>query len=171
MTTPVAFGRHVAAPGDTFKGNVKVVEFGLFGGSTYACPTAGASASAAVNIAVASFMEKPPVSSRRVSPRTPRSLRGFALVVTDKQPHTQCCGVYFRNCCKLFSDLLQNEGGWKPEHFLALRFPSKSYFPEPSCLTLENSLRGLEYGEYNSFLRPMQEEFLEFNSKQIFQSD
>jgi len=47
----------VAAPGDTFKGNVKVVEFGLFGGSDCASPTAGASASAAVNIAVASFME------------------------------------------------------------------------------------------------------------------
>jgi hypothetical protein len=56
MTTPLAFGRHVAAPEDTVKGNVKVVEFGLFGGSTCASPT-GASASAAVNIAVVSFME------------------------------------------------------------------------------------------------------------------
>src|SRR5215471_11301895 len=79
MTTPLAFGRHVAAPGDTVKGNAKVVEFGLFGGSACASPTAGASASAAVNIAVASFMENLLFPPRRVSPRTPRSLRGGAL--------------------------------------------------------------------------------------------
>src|SRR5215469_6555754 len=57
MTTPPAFGTHVAAPGDTVKGNVKVVELGLFGGSTCASPMTAASASATVNIAVASFME------------------------------------------------------------------------------------------------------------------
>jgi hypothetical protein len=57
MTTPLAFGRHVAAPGDTVKGNVKVVELGLFGGSTCASPMTAASASATVNIVVASFME------------------------------------------------------------------------------------------------------------------
>src|SRR5215831_9141003 len=56
MTTPLAFGRHVAAPGDTVKGKVKVVEFGLFGGSTCASPTTGASASAAVNITLVSLM-------------------------------------------------------------------------------------------------------------------
>src|ERR1700730_3333301 len=60
MTVPRASGRQVFAPGDTFNGNVKVVEFpGSFPSSCpeFANPTAGASASAAVHIAAASFME------------------------------------------------------------------------------------------------------------------
>src|SRR5437868_3681812 len=60
MTTPSASFRQFLAPGDTVNGNVKVVEFGLFGGrslSSRASPTTGASASTAVHIAVASFME------------------------------------------------------------------------------------------------------------------
>src|SRR5216684_5333750 len=60
MTKPSASPRQALAPGDTVNGNVKVGEPGLFGGNSggsCASPTAGASASAAVHIAVASFME------------------------------------------------------------------------------------------------------------------
>src|SRR6516165_6809571 len=61
MTTPSASCRHAFAPGDTTNGNVKVGEPGLFGGSSIspwpASPTPGASKSAAMYIAVASFME------------------------------------------------------------------------------------------------------------------
>src|SRR5215472_19127680 len=60
MATPWADGRQFLAPGDTTDGNEKVVEPGLLGGSSAsscASPTPGASKSAAVHNAVASFME------------------------------------------------------------------------------------------------------------------
>src|ERR1700736_297463 len=80
MTKPSASPRQALAPGDTVNGNVKVGEPGLFEGNSgpsCASPTPGASTSAAVYIAVASFMEnllkftdrhaKPPASSRSFS--------------------------------------------------------------------------------------------------------
>src|SRR6516162_9568575 len=62
MTTPSASGsRQFLAAGDSTIGNVKVVELGLLAGSSIspwlASPTPGASKSAAMYIAVASFIE------------------------------------------------------------------------------------------------------------------
>jgi hypothetical protein len=77
----------VAAPGDTFKGNVKVVDFGLFGGSTCASPTAGASASTTESIAVASFIENLlfPLGTDHLELLV--DFEAVHYVVTDKQPH------------------------------------------------------------------------------------
>src|ERR1700730_14760157 len=100
MTTPLASGRHVAGPGDTVNGNLKVVEFGLFGGSTCASPTTGASASAAVNIAVASFMENLLLLRMYGTPDAVLPLaRAGACIYYSEQVHCHLLrAVCFRNC-------------------------------------------------------------------------
>jgi len=63
---------------------------------------------------------------------------------------------YYRNCCKKAAGGSQNTFGLSDPVKILL---SEQRFPHPGDI----SLRGINHGEYNSFLLPMQEEFLEFN--------
>src|SRR6202047_693487 len=151
MTTPLASGRHVAAPGDTVNGNLKVVEFGLFGGSTCASPTTGASASAAVNIAVASFMEN--LLLLRMYELQMRCYRLRGREPTLNRSTVICCGLF------VFV-IVKKQTTWEPEHFLALRsrhiLLPRTESPHPSSVR-SPSFRGFGYGEHNSLLPPIQE--------------
>src|SRR5215831_18391446 len=115
MTTPVAFGRHVAAPGDTVKGNVKVVEFGLFGGSDCASPAAGASTSAVAQRCCCELHGNPPVV---VNVPTPDAVLPLARAGPEYTPPIRSAVI----CGGLFIFVIViKQAAWEPEQFLALR--------------------------------------------------
>jgi hypothetical protein len=53
-----------------------------------------------------------------------------------------------------------------PEHFRTVRSRQNLYFPDRAASPLRTFSSGPEYGEYNSFLLPMQEDLLKFDVAQ-----